>query len=152
MIQNKKQIDVLLEFSLKLLKPPIKGKLSEWAEQNFNLQKEFAPEPGPFSCERFPPQRAVLDALGDPQYQVVVMKFSTQVGKSTLGYIMLTHGIVTDPGPAMIFMPTINMAKGLSKKRIKPMINGNPCLRDIFSDKSRDAGNEIFEKHFLSFL
>ena len=150
MTQNKKQIDALFQSAVKILKPPLKGKLSDWAEQNFNLQKEFAPEPGLFSCERFPPQRGVLDALGDPQYQVIVMKFSTQVGKSTLGYIMLAHGIVTDPGPAMIFMPTIMMAEGLSKKRIKPMIRGNPCLNDIFSDKSRHSGDTILEKHFLN--
>lgn len=53
------------------------------------------------------------------------------------------------PGPTMFAMPTDDMAKKHSKKKIAPSILVMPCLKPIIKKaKSRDSGNTLLMKEF----
>src|SRR5437899_9443407 len=62
--------------------PPPKLRVSEWADLYRYLPKESSPEPGKWSTDRAPYQRGMMDALTDPDVQVVIYMTSVQVGKT----------------------------------------------------------------------
>jgi phage terminase large subunit GpA-like protein len=91
-----------------------------------------------------------MDVIIDPLVHEVVIMKCTQVGYSDAvlnnicGYF-----IDADPRPLMIVQPTIENAKDYGKKRITPMIENCPALREkIKPPTSRRAGNTLALKEF----
>ena len=74
---------------------------------------------------------------------------SAQVGKSEIELNMMGCAIDNDPGPMLYVQPTDKVAEDYSKRRIQPMINACPTLREkVFKQRSRDAANTITMKTF----
>ena len=131
-----------------LYEPPPDLSVSEWATRNRVLPKGTTSRPGPFRPEKF--QIAMMDVVLDPLVHEVVIQKSTQVGYSdavinnVCGYF-----IDADPKPIMLVQPTIDNAKDYGKKRITPMIESCPALREkIKPPTSRRAGNTLALKEF----
>ena len=62
---------------------------------------------------------------------------------------MMGCAIDNDPGPMLYIQPTDKVAEDYSKRRIQPMINGCPTLREkVVKERSRDAANTILMKTF----
>lgn len=90
-----------------------------------------------------------MDAISDPKVGQVVIKSSSQVGKSEIILCVLGFFVVHDPAPVMLLQPTLDMAESFSKDRIAPMIRDTPCLQNKFADpRSRDSGNTLLHKKF----
>jgi len=90
-----------------------------------------------------------MDAISDPKVGQVVIKSSSQVGKSEIILCVLGFFVVHDPAPVMLLQPTLEMAESFSKDRIAPMIRDTPCLKNKFTDpRSRDSGNTLLHKKF----
>lgn len=128
--------------------PPPDLTVSEWAIRNRVLPKGTTSRPGPFKPEKF--QIEMMDVILDPLVHEVVIQKSTQVGYSdavinnVCGYF-----IDADPRPIMLVQPTIDNAKDYGKKRITPMIDNCPALREkIKPPQSRRAGNTLALKEF----
>jgi len=133
----------------KLVEPPPNITVTEWAEKNRVLSREASSEPGKYSADRAPYQRAIQDAMNDPEVTYVIIKSSAQVGKTELMNNGIGCTIDIDPSPMLVVMPTEALAKTWSKKRLSPMLRDTPCLQGKVGEaRSRDGENTILEKSF----
>jgi phage terminase large subunit GpA-like protein len=128
--------------------PPPDILVSEWAVRNRILPKGTTARPGPFRPEKF--QIEMMDVICDPNVHEIVVKKPTQVGYSDavlnniIGYF-----IDVDPKPIMLVQPTIENAKDYGKKRISPMIESTPALREkVRQATARRSGNTLQLKEF----
>ncbi|TKB80111.1 MAG: phage terminase large subunit family protein [Nitrospira sp.] len=120
-----------------------------WSDAHVELPSLVA-EPGRWRTERTPFLREIMECLSpshDCQF-VVLMKCvqigGTQVGVNWIGYI-----IHRAPGAMLVFEPTKDLAKKLSKEKVSHMIELTACLKDRVKDpRSRDSGNNTFTKEF----
>jgi phage terminase large subunit GpA-like protein len=131
-------------------RPPRDITISEWAIENRILPKGTSARPGPFRPEVF--QIEMMDVVRDPLVRKVVVMKSTQVGFSdavlnnVIGYY-----IAADPHPMMMVQPTQDNAKDYGKKRITPMLDSSPVLRERIrpsTSSKRRAGNTLDLKEF----
>lgn len=79
----------------------------------------------------------------------MVEKKGNQVGGTE--WIFNTIGFYADIDPCNIqlALPTLVLAEGLAKTRIRDLFRHTPCLRGVLRDpRARDAENAILEKHF----
>ena len=90
-----------------------------------------------------------MDAFTQPGIWQIVIMASAQVGKSEIELNMMGRAIDLDPGPMLYIQPTDGVAQDYSKRRIQPMINACPRLREkVYKEKSRDSSNTITMKTF----
>ncbi len=90
-----------------------------------------------------------MNAVSDASVETVVVKSSSQVGKSEIGLNMVGFHVDQDPAPIMVVLPTERDAESWSKDRFAPMVRDTECLRDKLSNpKSRDGSNKILHKKF----
>ena len=123
--------------------------ISEWAEQKFQLA-EYSAEKGNYRISRTPFIREILEVLSpqDPTQDIIVMK-PTQLAGTTASLILICFGIDTNIGDMLMMMPTDNMVKRFSKKRLAKTILIMPDLSaKIGPAKSRDSANTILDKVF----
>lgn len=128
--------------------PPKKMTVSEWAIENRFMPKGTTSRPGHFHPEVF--QIEMMNVILDPNvHEIVVMKctgmgYSDAVLNNIIGYF-----IDVDPKPMMLVQPTIDNAKDYGKKRITPMIEACPSLREkVRSVTSRRPGNTLALKEY----
>ena len=113
------------------------------------LVSESSAEPGAWRTDRAPYQREIMDSFTQPGIWQIVIMASAQVGKSEIELNMMGCAIDNDPGPMLYIQPTKEVAEDYSKRRIAPMINACPTLREkVFKARSRDAANTITMKTF----
>lgn len=130
-------------------RPPKRQTVSEWADENRRLVTESSAEAGRWRTDRAPYQRAVMDAFTEPGIWKIILKSSSQIGKSEIELNMIGRVIDVDPGPILYIQPTEPMAEDYSKRRVAPMISNCPNLKRKVSDvKGRDSSNTILMKAF----
>ena len=139
----------LARYAYSMFRPPKVQTVSEWADENRVLVSESSAEPGAWRTDRAPYQREIMDAFTQPGIWQIVIMASAQVGKSEIELNMMGCAIDNDPGPMLYIQPTDKVAEDYSKRRIAPMINACPTLREkVFKARSRDAANTITMKTF----
>lgn len=133
----------------KIFTPPPRLLVSEWADRERFLSAEASAEPGRWSTDRAPYQRAIMDAAKDPLIQKITVMTSAQVGKTEIILNLLGYFAHHDPAPILVVQPTLQMAESFSKDRLSTMIRDTPALRDIFGEeRSRSSGNTLLHKKF----
>ena len=139
----------LARYTYSMFRPPAAQTVSEWADTNRVLVSESSAEAGRWHTDRAPYQREIMDAFTQPGIWQIVIMASAQVGKSEIELNMMGCAIDNDPGPMLYIQPTDKVAEDYSKRRIAPMINACPTLREkVFKARSRDAANTITMKTF----
>lgn len=134
---------------VKILAPPPKLTISEWADNYRKLSPESSAEPGQWNTDRAPYQREIMNALNDKYVETVVVMSSAQVGKTELINNIIGYYVDHDPAPILLLMPTLELAQSYSKKRLATMIRDTPALRGKIKDaKSKDSDNTLLEKGF----
>lgn len=129
--------------------PPPSLKISQWADQYRQLSSEASAEPGKWQTDRAPYQRDIMDALGDPLVEAVVVMSSAQIGKTEIINNVVGYHIHLDPAPILLLQPTLEMAEAWSKDRFAPMLRDTAVLRGLVRDpRSRDSGNTLLHKRF----
>ena len=142
-------ISELARYTYSMFRPPAQQTVSEWADENRVLVSESSAEPGAWRTDRAPYQREIMDSFTQPGIWQIVIMASAQVGKSEIELNMMGCAIDNDPGPMLYVQPTDKVAEDYSKRRIQPMINACPTLREkVFKQRSRDAANTITMKTF----
>ena len=143
------KLSELVRRTYEMFRPPRSQTVSEWADENRVLVSESSSEPGPWRTDRAPYQREIMDAFTQPGIHEIAIMASAQVGKSEIELNMMGRAIDIDPGPILYVQPTDSVAEDYSKRRIAPMINACPTLRDkVNKAKSRDSSNTITMKTF----
>lgn len=130
--------------------PPPDLTVSQWADQYRQLSRESAAAPGQWRTDWAPYQREPMDVLSDHRVREVVLMTSSQVGKTSVLENVLGYHIDLDPGPMLIIMPNLDLAKTFSKDRLAPMIRDTPALRGKVADvRSRDSDNTLLHKRII---
>jgi phage terminase large subunit GpA-like protein len=107
-------------------------------------------EPGQWRTSRTPYLREPMDALSPMNpAERVVFEAGAQLGKTQMGNNWIGYTIHRSPVPMLIVLPTVEVAKRISKQRIAPMIEATPSLRGLVREaRSRDSGNTVQVKQF----
>ena len=133
----------------KLVTPPPRLKVSDWADSYRKLSSESSAEPGKWHTERAPYQREIMNAVNDPSVETVVVMSSAQVGKTEILNNIVGYYIHQDPAPMLVVQPTEKMAESWSMDRLSPMLRDSAVFKDLVKDpRSRDSGNKILYKRF----
>lgn len=136
-------------FNLGILPDPVLS-VSAWADQFRVLPKRSSTEPGRWRTSRTPYMKEIMDSLSVTSHveRVVFMK-PTQIGATEGGNNWFGYVAHLCPGPMMMVLPTIDMAKKHSKQKIAPTIEETQVLRERIKEaKSRDSGNTTLIKEF----
>lgn len=134
----------------KVLTPPPKLAISDWADEYRFLSRESSAEPGKWYTSRAEYQREIMNAISDSKTERVVLMTSAQIGKTELLLNTIGYYVDYDPSPIMLVQPTLDMAESFSKDRLDPMIRDTPAIKDKFADKkTRNSGNTITHKKFI---
>ena len=88
-----------------------------------------------------------MDAFTDSRIKELTIVACAQLGKTEAESNMIGYMIDQDPGPAMLIMPTNDMAEDFSKRRFAPMVRDTKPLREkVSTSKSRESTNTISKK------
>ncbi len=80
---------------------------------------------------------------------VVYIACSQGGGKTEILLNAAGYYIDHEPSPILVVEPNVEMAEGLSKDRLAPMVRGTPALAGKIAEaRSRDSGNTIRHKEF----
>lgn len=126
--------------------------VSQWADRYRVLTRETSAVHGPWSTDRVPFMREVMDSLSwsDPIETVVLMKGSQIAGtEAFLNWIGST--IMQDPRSMLLVVPTDGFAKKYSKRRIRPMVRACAPLRELVGAthaRGRGAGSTLTQIDF----
>ena len=127
---------------VKVLAPPPKLSIDEWADTYRILSSKTSAEPGRWNTDRVPFQREIMKAISDPRTEMVVLMYAAQLAKTET--LLNTFGYYADydPAPIMFLMPTQKLAEDFATTRLNDMIKSTPQLRKkiiIDSDEGRDT-------------
>ena len=113
------------------------------------MSPEASAEPGKWTTARAEYQRGIMDAVASPSIHTVVIKTSSQIGKTEIILNIIGFHVDQDPAPILGLLPTLELAEAFSKDRLAPMVRDTPALRGKISDpRSRDSHNTLREKTF----
>lgn len=132
----------------RVVAPPPKLTVSEWADTYRKLSSESSAEPGQWRTNRSPYMREPMDAVTDETVETVVLMTSAQVGKTELLLNIEGYHIHQDPAPVMLVQPTLEIAEAFSKDRLAPMIRDTAVLKERIHAKSREGGNTLLYKSY----
>jgi phage terminase large subunit GpA-like protein len=132
------------------LRPDPLQTIDEWADLHVQLPSHVA-EPGRWRTSRTPFLREIMQCLS-PSHACATVVFikcvqigGTQIGVNWMGYVMDKA-----LGALLVFEPTKELAKKISKEKVDPMLELTPCLHGkVREARSRDSGNYTFSKQFL---
>lgn len=133
-----------LQKSLKVLKPPERVTVSQWADKHRILDSKTSSEPGPWRTVRTPYLKGIMDAFNDPEIEEIAFVKPTQVGGTECLMNMLGFIIQQDPGPAMVVYPKDDLAEYASKNRIQPMV----YLSSVLKERYQEDESKILELQF----
>ena len=113
-----------------------------------------AAEPGRWKTSRAPYTREVMDAFTQEGIKRVVIKSSSQIGKTEVLLNVFGRFAHIDPCSMMMIQPTLELAQDFSKSRLAAMIADTKALTPLFygkggRQKSRDATQTILSKFFV---
>ncbi len=133
----------------KILAPRPKLLVSDWADTYRRLSPEASAEPGRWRTSRAEFQREIMNAVNSAEVQDIIIKSSSQVGKTEIILCIVGYFIDYDPSPIMLLQPTIELAEAFSKDRLAPMIRDTDVLKKkIRPARSKDSDNTILHKTF----
>lgn len=145
----KKTINLVKE-CLKVLLPPPKLTISEWADKYRKLSTETSAEAGQWRTDRAPYQKEIMDSISNAETEKVVIMASAQVGKTEILLNTIGYYAAYNPAPILYLTPTKELAEAISKDRLEPMIRDVKELRSKFYDsKAKDKDNTILHKKFI---
>jgi len=132
------------------LRPDPDLKVWQWADEYREMPQSYA-EAGRYRTSRTPYLREPMENLSpsDPCQEMCSMK-GTQLGWTEAGNNWFLFSVDLNPGPCMMVLPTVDLAKKHSKKKLMPSIRASKKIAHKFKDnKSRDSGNTLFLKEYV---
>jgi phage terminase large subunit GpA-like protein len=102
------------------------------------LSDEESSEPGPYSFDRTPYWRFVLDMAADPMVEELVCLKGAQIGWSEVCRNLFGYWVDLDPGPCMILMPDQKSAEDFKVERIDPLVKHTDAVRRHLTARAWD--------------
>ena len=110
-------MQIVLNNTKAVFKPPPDLKISEWADSHRRLSPENSAEAGQWNTTRAEYQREIMDTFNDPGIERIVVMTSSQVGKTELILNAIAYYMDQDASPMLCVQPTLAMAQSFSKDR-----------------------------------
>lgn len=136
--------------ALRLLLPPEKLSVSEWAQRYRMLDSRSSARPGKWSNATTPYLKGIMDAMCDYYIEEIIFVKPTQVGGTESLQNMLGYTLMQDPGPAMLVYPTDTLAESISENRLIPMIESSPELSRRYSPRRSSRLDLQFEGSYVT--
>lgn len=133
-----------LSNALKVLKPPERLTVSEWADKFRILDPKTSALPGPWRTSTTPYLQGIMDAFNDPEIEEIIFPKSAQVGGTEALNNILGYVIAQDPGPTLIVYPTLELAEYISRNKLQPMFG----LCEELSEKYVEEDSKLLELQF----
>lgn len=125
--------------------PPEKLTCSEWAARYRIITGKDAAEPGRWRHARTPALVEVMDSLGDPDIDEVILRKAARIGGSEATRNALGYWLDQDPGPVMLVYPSKDAAQEQITNEIIPMLQGCPRLRRHLTGRVFDLNKSEIE-------
>ena len=140
----------VLMAALAAAQPPPDLNTADWADTYRRLSRESSAEPGQWRTSRAPYLREILEAFSDPALEEVCWMKGAQVAYTDALLCDIGRSIHLDPGPAMMVLPTLELAReSISKDRFRTMVRDTPALRGrVKRERSKDAESTLLHKTF----
>jgi len=122
---------------------PGKLTVSQWADKHRELPEESA-FPGLYKSAMTPYMRGPMDAFCDPEVEIEILMFASQVGKSCAIQNMVGYVIDQDPGETLYVVPREKDCDEISEKTFKSMVKLSPALRSHWSGSPHDLQANYF--------
>jgi phage terminase large subunit GpA-like protein len=119
--------------------------LVSWASHNRYLSPEDSAKYGLYDPSITPYMIEPQNCITDPRVQEVILMTSAQVAKTTVLLNALGYYSDAEPSPILFLMPTEDLCKIFSKKRLATMIRDSPALQDCYLPENQQ---EVLEKYF----
>src|ERR1051326_3240890 len=119
--------------------------ITSWASHNRYLSPEDSAKPGLYDPSVTPYLIEPQNCISDPRVQEVVIMSSAQIAKTTMLLNALGYYSDAEPSPILFVLPTEDLCKLFSKKRIATMIRDSPALQDCYLPENQQ---EVLEKYF----
>lgn len=119
--------------------------MGEWFESNIKLIKGNVR--GSFRIKTAPHVREMFKEMDKSEVQVITLKSSSQVIKTTFGLGALMKWVDTDYHDLFCMLPRATDIKKFLEFKIKPMIIGTPAVQEKMDDYNQDE-KERKNSHF----
>lgn len=127
--------DALSGVAAQVLLPRPDLHVDEWADQNRILPSESSAITGAWSTSAFEVARPFLRAFTEPGVRVMTAMASAQIMKTSGLECVIGYQMHLDPGPMLIYEPTIQTANRFDEDKLEPMLKATPPLADLFGGK-----------------
>ena len=124
---------------LEALAPQRRWTPAEWAENCRVLGPDETSEPGPYSFDRTPYWKFVLNLMTRPGIEEIIVCKGAQIGWSELCRNALGFWIDSDPGPTLVLMPDQNSTNAFRDERLEPLFKNTPAVGRHLSVRAWDA-------------
>ncbi len=141
-MEHPKVAQLIAKVTSSAWRPPPRLSVSEWSGKHRYLSPEASAEPGLWSNARAPHLVAPMDLLSPySDADRVVLKFSSQSGKTEAILNFIGFVVDLDPGPILAIQPNVTpMGEAFSKDRVKPMWRDSPTLSSKIAATGRRLG------------
>jgi phage terminase large subunit GpA-like protein len=102
--------------------------VDEHAEKTLYLSERHSAIPGYINFDMTPYLRKPLQMFTDTSVKYIHLCSGTQVGKTVMIFSILGYIVDYLPSPTMLLYPSMDLAKGVSKERIRPLFSDSPTF------------------------
>ena len=139
----------MLREARRVLKPPPRLNLIEWADQFRFLAAKTTASPGRWKTSAQPCAYGPMAAVLRHDTHTVTVMAGTQIIKTEFLINAASYYIAQGPSAILFVQPTQSAAENFSKERFAPTVAATPQLRNIVeTPKSRDSENTITHKDY----
>ena len=133
--------------ALRALIPPPRLNLSDWIETHMRLPETVSALPG--RVKLWPYQRAIADAISDPEIERVTLVKPVRVGFTTLLTGALASYVANEPSPILALLPTEADCRDFVVSDLEPIFDATPALRGLLSAEADESGrNTLLSRRF----
>lgn len=133
----------------RLVEPPPRLRISEWADAHAYLPAEGNAEPGKYRVDRMPYQKAMLDDPLDPNVVEIVWMIASQLGKTLCIILILEYFIDHQPTKILVVYPKLDDAKDWMRDKFIPATRDTPRLDGKLKEpRARDSESRALNRKF----
>ncbi len=136
---------MLLGLLCKLLKPPVRLSIIEWAQTYRTLSSEESFFDGKFDCTRTPALEYIYDCLQNRHIYIIVAMKASQIGWSELTNNYIGWLIHTRPCKIQWAFPGREPSRIYSREKLKPFFDNTRELADLISSQTAKESFNYFK-------